>query len=68
MQISKENLGEFKRFYKKRFHEDIFDQETSDKATKLLNLMRIVYKPMTQKEYDALQKRRGIKETQTFYI
>ena len=59
--ISKESLEEFKRIYKKRFGEDLPDQVALDKATKLLNLMRAIYKPMTKEEYGRLQKRR--KET-----
>lgn len=56
--ISKKSLEEFKRLYKKRFNEDLSDQVALEKATKLLNLMRAVYKPMTKEEYDKLQRRR----------
>ena len=59
--ISKEKLEEFKNIYKKRFNKTLSDQDAIEKGTKLLRLVEIVYKPITQKEYDALQKRR--KET-----
>ena len=59
--ISKESLEEFKMIYKKEFKEDISDEVALDKATRLLNLVRAVYKPMTKDEYDTVQKRR--KET-----
>jgi len=56
--ISKESLGEFKKIYKEEFGEEISDQEALEQATKLLRLVEIVYKPMTQEEYDKVQKRR----------
>lgn len=59
--ISAESLEEFKRIYKKRFSEDLSDKVALEKVTKLLSLMRAVYRPMTQEDYDKLQKRR--KET-----
>lgn len=59
--ISKEALEKFKKIYKKRFSEYLSDQVALEKATKLLNLVKAVYRPMTQEEYDKVQKRR--KET-----
>ena len=56
--ISKEQLEEFKKIYKKEFGKDISDKEALESATKLMHLVEIVYKPMTQKEYDKVQKRR----------
>ncbi|MFA5300230.1 MAG: hypothetical protein WC389_18740 [Lutibacter sp.] len=56
--ISKESLEKFKQIYKKRFGKNLSDQDALEKASKLLRLMEIIYKPMTQKEYDNLQKRR----------
>jgi len=46
VRISKEQLEEFKRLYKNRFGKEISDQ------------MELIYKPMTQEEFDALEKRR----------
>lgn len=59
--ISKESLEEFKAIYKKRFGEDLSNDIALEKATRLLGLIKAVYKPMTESEYEALQKRR--KET-----
>ncbi len=56
--ISKERLKEFKNIYKKRFGIILSDQVALEKATKLLILVKIIYKPMTQELYDKLQKRR----------
>ncbi len=56
--ISKERLEEFKKIYKKRFKKDITDEEALRQATSLLRMVELVYKPMTVKEYEVLQKRR----------
>ena len=56
--ISKESLEEFKKIYRKQFGKDIFDQDALESATKLLNLLRVVYKPMTKEEFSKLEERR----------
>ena len=56
--ISKEELKEFKKIYKKRFGENLSDQVALEKATKLLNLVKAVYQPMIKEEYDKVQQRR----------
>ncbi len=56
--ISEEALEEFKKIYKKRFSEHLSDQAALEKATKLLDLVKAVYQPMTQEEYDKVQKHR----------
>ena len=60
--ISEEVLEKFKTIYQKRFRKNLSDQDALEKATKLLRLVEIIYKPMTQEQYDTLQKRR--KETE----
>jgi hypothetical protein len=56
--ISNEQLRKFKTIYKKRFNIELSDQDALESATKLLALMKIVYKPITKEEYDLVQKRR----------
>ena len=63
MQFTKKQLDEFKRIYKKEYRVDINDSQALEMATKLINLIKIVYKPMTENEFEALQKRR--KETES---
>ena len=41
--ISKKSLEQFKELYKKRFKEQLSDDEALRKATRLLNLYRTVY-------------------------
>jgi len=65
MQIPEEHLNKFKKLYKKQFGIELSDSEALDKATKLIRLVEIVYKPMTEEEFKALQKRR--EETKSLY-
>jgi rubrerythrin len=57
-QISKEHLDKFKELYKKKTGKDISDQDALESATKLINLVKAVYRPMTKDDYDKVQKRR----------
>ncbi|MCK9439518.1 hypothetical protein M0Q39_05670 [Patescibacteria group bacterium] len=50
--ISKEQLDKFKLIYKKEFNKEISDQEALEQATKLLNLMEIVYKSFLENEVE----------------
>lgn len=56
--ISKEHLEKFKELYKQHFNKDLSDQEALDKGTKLIRLIEIIYKPITQGEYEAVQRDR----------
>lgn len=49
--ISKKSLDEFKAIYKSQFGEDISDQEALTQATKLLNLMKVIYRPLPKKDF-----------------
>ena len=55
--ITKEQLAEFKKIYKKQFGKDISDREALESATSLINLMRIIYKPMTKKEFARIERK-----------
>lgn len=56
--ISNEQLEEFKRIYRKQFGRNISDQDVLESATKLLDLLMVVYKPMTREEFSKLEERR----------
>jgi len=56
--ISEKALKEFKTIYKKKFGIELSDQDALESANKLLNLVEIIYKPMTKEEYERVQKRR----------
>jgi hypothetical protein len=56
--ISEKALKEFKAIYKEKFDIDLSDRDALESATKLLRLVDIIYKPMTNEEYERVQKRR----------
>ena len=58
MQLTDKDIKDFQELYRKRFNKEISRQEALEQGTKLLTLMKAVYKPMTQEEHDAIQKHR----------
>jgi hypothetical protein len=59
--LSDEQIKKFQILYKKYFGKEISQEEAYEKGAKLLRLVELIYKPMTEDEYKQLQKRR--KET-----
>ena len=56
-----EMITKYQELVKKRTGHEISREEALEKGTKLFRLVELIYKPMTEKEYQKLQKRR--KET-----
>jgi len=56
--LSDEQIKQFQILYKNRFGKEISREETYEKGVKLLRLVDLIYKPMTEDEYKQLQKRR----------
>lgn len=48
MLLPKEAVEEFKKLFKKRFKEDLTDEEAYRRATKLLDLFKVVYGSKTK--------------------
>jgi hypothetical protein len=46
MQLTKEDINKYKEIYRQEFGEDISDQEAFEQATNLINMMRVVYRPI----------------------
>jgi len=44
MILSKEAIEEFKQIYKKEFKEELTDQEAYERATRLLEFYKLLYK------------------------
>lgn len=44
--LSQQALNEFKEIYKSEFGEEIDDKTALDLATRLLNLMKVIYRPI----------------------
>ena len=58
MVLLDEDIVKFQALYKSEFGMEISREDAYEKGVKLLRLMSIVYKPMTQKEYTQIQKHR----------
>ena len=56
--LSRDRLKKFKKIYKNRFGKELSDQTALESATKLLRLVELVYKPMTEAEFKLVEKRR----------
>lgn len=58
MQLTDKDLDSFQALYKTHFNKDISRAEALAKGMQLLTLMKAVYRPMTQEQFDAIQQRR----------
>ena len=58
MTLTDEDIAKFQTLYKSEFGMEITPEVAYEKGIKLLRLMSIVYKPMTEKEYELVQKHR----------
>lgn len=58
MVLTDEDIMKFQALYKSEFGMEISREDAYEKGVKLLRLMSIVYKPMTEKEYLQIQKHR----------
>lgn len=56
--LSDDQISKFQALYKKHFGEEISRDEAYEQGVKLIRLIELVYKPMTEAEYQQLQKRR----------
>lgn len=54
MVISDENISKFQALYKSEFGMEISREDAYEKGMKLLRLMSIVYKPITEEEFTKL--------------
>jgi len=59
--LSNNQIIKFQTLYKNHFGKDISREDAYEKGAKLIRLVELVYKPMTETEYQQLQERR--KET-----
>ncbi len=58
MLLTDKQIAEFQAIYKARFGKDISRAEALEKGAKLVRMMQIIYKPMTNADYARLQERR----------
>jgi len=56
--LSNEQITKFQTLYKNRFGKEISQEEAYEKGVKLVRLMKLIYRPMTEEEYQELSERR----------
>lgn len=61
MYLAEEQIVKFQKLYKEHFGIELDRKEAYNKGASLLRLVQMIYKPMTENEYQILQNRR--KET-----
>jgi len=56
--LTNEEVEKYRKIYKARFGKKITKEEAYEQGAKLLRLVQLVWKRMTEDEYKQLQKRR----------
>lgn len=56
--LSDKQITKYQTLYKNRYGKEISRREAYEKGVKLMRLVEITYKPMTEAEYQELQERR----------
>jgi hypothetical protein len=56
--LSDEDISKFQTLYKSAFGTEISKEDAYESGIKLLRLMSLVYKPMTEEEFASIQKHR----------
>ncbi len=56
--LSDEQITKFRILYRKRFGKNISRELAIEQGTKLIRLVELIYKPITETEYQQLQERR----------
>lgn len=50
MHISDEKIEEYRKIYKEQFGEEISKEEAREQGINLVNLMKLIYKPITKED------------------
>lgn len=56
MLLDDKHISSFQELYKESFSEDLSKEEAYTQAVKLIELVRVVYKPMTKEEHNLVHK------------
>lgn len=54
--LTDKQITQFQQIYRKRFGKEISREEAQEKGIKLVNLMRVVYSPLAEKDFNQLKK------------
>lgn len=57
MQLTGEQVVKFQAIYKAKFGREISREHAYEQAIKLVQLMKIIYKPITQEDFKKVKKR-----------
>ncbi|MHB8651578.1 MAG: hypothetical protein ACYC8S_00370 [Minisyncoccota bacterium] len=60
--LSDEQIAKYQAIYKSHYGEEISRQEALEQGIKLVRLIELIYRPLTEKDWQLLKKRR--EETQ----
>jgi len=55
--LSDEQIKKFQALYKEQFGEDISREEAYEQGAKLIRLFELIYKPITQEDYQRIKER-----------
>jgi hypothetical protein len=58
--LTDKNIKQFQAIYKAQFGTDISKAEAAEQGLKLVNLLSVVYKPMTQEQSDTIDMHRQL--------
>jgi len=56
--LSDEQIKTFQTLYKNRFGKEISREDALEQGVKLIRLVELIYKPMTEKDLELLRQRR----------
>jgi len=56
--LTEQQITKFQVIYKARFHRNLSREEAYEQGVKLMRLVELIYKPLSEVEYRELQKRR----------
>jgi hypothetical protein len=54
--LTDKQITQFQQIYRKRFSKEISIEEAQEKGIKLVNLMRVVYSPLAEEDFNLLKK------------
>ena len=60
--LSEKRIAEFQALYKKHFGEDLSKEQAYEKGVRLIRMVQLVYRPITEKQYQDWQERRKERE------
>jgi len=58
MKLSDKDIEKFQKLYKNRFEKEIKKEDAYKQGIKLIRLMQIVYKPITEDQFNIAEKER----------